>query len=317
MVRSWVIKSKVIPREDCSSRRRLAIWACTEQSRAESASSRMRILGSRVSARAMASRWRCPPLNSEAGRLAMSAERPTRSSKEKARVLLSLRPSFRCKNNGSTTISRTVHLGLREFAGSEKMSWICGRILRSSLSGNWARFLPSNQILPAVGFSRQAIQDASVLLPEPDSPTIASVAPAETVKDTPSRARKSCGVPTKLRFAQRFTRFSTFRMGSMFRPRELPHSLYLKQETMSESPNFTKGGSYSLQISILTVHLGSKEQPRRGNEAGDELPAMTGSIFLRLFLFSLEIFGRDSKSAFVYGCCGERSTASAGPHSTT
>ena len=81
------------------------------------------------------------------------------------------------------------------------MSWICGRVLRSSLSAEWARFLPSNQMFPDVGASRQAIQDASVLLPEPDSPTIARVEREETAKETPSRARKSCGGPTRVRFA--------------------------------------------------------------------------------------------------------------------
>src|SRR5207302_8479338 len=72
---------------------------------------------------------------------------------------------------------------------------------------------PSNQMFPVVGDSRQSRQFASVLLPDPDSPTTASVVPGEIVTDTPSRASNSSGVPARLRFVYRFTRFSTFKRG--------------------------------------------------------------------------------------------------------
>src|SRR5216117_2938926 len=77
---------------------------------------------------------------------------------------------------------------------------------------------PSNQMFPEVGDSRQARQFASVLLPDPDSPTTASVVPGEIVKDTLSRASNSSGVPARLRFVYRFTRFSTFKSGCTFLP---------------------------------------------------------------------------------------------------
>src|ERR1700720_984388 len=77
------------------------------------------------------------------------------------------------------------------------------------------------------------------------------------------------------------------------------HSPYLKQETMCASPNFTNAGSYSLQMFILTVHLGSNGQPRSGKDAGDEFPGITGSSFLRFFSVSAEIVGRDSNKARV------------------
>src|SRR5713101_4333154 len=53
MAKSCVMNKYVIPRVLCNSIRRLAICACTEQSRAESASSRIKSLGSSASARAM------------------------------------------------------------------------------------------------------------------------------------------------------------------------------------------------------------------------------------------------------------------------
>jgi hypothetical protein len=73
----------------------------------------------------------------------------------------------------------------------------------------------------------------------------------------------------------------------------------LKQETMCVVPNFTNAGSNSLQTSIRTEHRGSKEQPFRGSEEGNELPGMTGRLVLRFFGVSEEIVGRDSKSALV------------------
>src|SRR5713226_2054916 len=72
---------------------------------------------------------------------------------------------------------------------------------------------PSNQIPPHVGYSRPATQNASVLLPDPDSPTTARVVPLRIVKDTSSRADSSSRTPARLCFAKRFTRFSTFMSG--------------------------------------------------------------------------------------------------------
>src|SRR5882762_3873893 len=54
IARSCVIKRYVSAKDDCSSNRRLAICACTEQSRADSASSRITSFGASDSARAMA-----------------------------------------------------------------------------------------------------------------------------------------------------------------------------------------------------------------------------------------------------------------------
>ena len=47
---------------------------------------------------------------------------------------------------------------------------------------------PCRRIAPSVGSIRRAIERSSVVLPEPDSPTIANVSPASSVSDTPSSA---------------------------------------------------------------------------------------------------------------------------------
>src|SRR5712692_11117199 len=68
---------------------------------------------------------------------------------------------------------------------------------------------------------------------------------------------------------------------------------------------------------ILSVHLGSKQHPSRGNDEGDESPSIAGSVVLDPFTLSSKLAGMDCKRAFVYGCRGEASTVDAGPNSTT
>ena len=58
----------------------MAIWACAEASSEESGSSSTIAVGSAASARAIAMRWRCPPLNSCGKRSRASAGSPTCSS---------------------------------------------------------------------------------------------------------------------------------------------------------------------------------------------------------------------------------------------
>src|ERR1700735_5115062 len=67
---------------------------------------------------------------------------------------------------------------------------------------------------PEVGRSIAAIQNASVLFPEPDSPTRARVFFGRIVSETPSTASKPSGCAAALDGLYRFTRDSTFRSGS-------------------------------------------------------------------------------------------------------
>ena len=67
------------------------------------------------------------------------------------------------------------------------------RIRRISDSGFANRSSPSNRMAPAMirapGGSRRSSDSASVVLPEPDSPTMPSVSPSRSVNDTSSTAR--------------------------------------------------------------------------------------------------------------------------------
>ena len=62
--RSWLTKRYVSPSRSCSSRRRLRICAWIETSTADTASSRTTSSGSSASARAIDTRWHCPPESS-------------------------------------------------------------------------------------------------------------------------------------------------------------------------------------------------------------------------------------------------------------
>ena len=79
--RSCVMKSKAKP---CSACRRVSssrTEACTETSRAETASSAMRTRGRVARARAIATRWRSPPDRRTGRRIAYSAGRSTAASR--------------------------------------------------------------------------------------------------------------------------------------------------------------------------------------------------------------------------------------------
>ncbi len=51
---------------------------------------------------------------------------------------------------------------------------------------------PAKRMLPATGSAIRSTVWIAVVLPEPDSPTIASISPRSTLNDTPSTARTTC-----------------------------------------------------------------------------------------------------------------------------
>lgn len=69
-----------------------------------------------------------------------------------------------------------------------------------------AMFLPARTTCPPVGLSRDAMMFKSVVLPEPDSPIIATYSPCSTVKFTLSRA---CTLLPPRRVVYIFLRFLT------------------------------------------------------------------------------------------------------------
>jgi hypothetical protein len=67
----------------------------------------------------------------------------------------------------------------------------CWRSCFFSALSAWVTSAPASSSAPLVGASIIVSWRASVLLPQPDSPTTASVLPACNVNDTPSSARAS------------------------------------------------------------------------------------------------------------------------------
>ena len=60
--------------------------------------------------------------------------------------------------------------------------------MRRNGSRRAVRSCPSKWMAPAVGSDKRSTDSAVVVLPEPDSPTMASVRPRASSKDTPSTA---------------------------------------------------------------------------------------------------------------------------------
>ena len=115
-----------------------------------------------------------------------------RSSRARAHALPRLAPS--CTRSGSATWSPTVKSGLRLASGSCRIIAIrLPRTRRISPRDFVRRSSPSNQISPltvrAAGGRRRRSERASVVFPEPDSPTMPSVSPSPTVSETSSTAR--------------------------------------------------------------------------------------------------------------------------------
>ncbi|MDT4862850.1 hypothetical protein FQZ97_975250 [compost metagenome] len=89
-------------------------------------------------------------------------------------------------------MSSTRQRGFRLAYGSWKIIWMRRRSLRPSGVLNAAcASCPSNSKPPRVGSYRPTSSRATVLFPQPDSPTSASVWPRGMSKDTPSTARSS------------------------------------------------------------------------------------------------------------------------------
>src|SRR5258708_32255454 len=76
----------------------------------------------------------------------------------------------------------------------------------------------ANQILPELTGSRQAKHNASVLFPEPDGPTTASVVRGNIENVTPARARTSGLDANAPPLLYRFATFSALSSGSNDRP---------------------------------------------------------------------------------------------------
>ena len=89
----------------------------------------------------------------------------------------------------SATASYTVCRGLSAPVGSCSTSWTRRRYALQRRGAVYVSGWPGDATAPAVGSTSPRIARASVVLPQPDSPTSARISPGATARSTPSTAR--------------------------------------------------------------------------------------------------------------------------------
>ena len=171
---------------------RLRTCAWTEMSSAETASSSTSVAGSAASARAIATRCRWPPERWRGRRFASSTSRPTPSSSCATRRSRVARSRSNWMRSTSAIAEPTVWRGSSEVYGFWKTSWIwrarCRRRSRRLTPSDLSR---ANVTTPAVGRSSPTSIFATVVLPEPDSPTIPTAPARWRVNDMSATAMRS------------------------------------------------------------------------------------------------------------------------------
>ena len=178
----------------CSRASRRSTWSCTETSSAETGSSRYSSSGSIASARAIATRWRCPPDSSDGRRVAASVgsadeieqlgdPRPPRGARADAE---------RHERLGDAAADREPRVERRERVLLHQLEPATQRP-RLAPARARRRRRRRRRTRPGVGFSSPSAMRSRVVLPEPDSPTIASVRPARASSVTSSSGAKRGG----------------------------------------------------------------------------------------------------------------------------
>jgi hypothetical protein len=189
MVRSWLINSRARPRFSfCSvSRSRICAWMVT--SSAVVVSSAISSGGSLARAAAIITRCRWPP-ESWCGK---ASSRPAASGKPQdssSATILARVGRLPCSRSASAICRPMRCSGLRLVIGSWKiMPAVRPRMFRSTPGEAVITSVPSSTTRPdtaAPGGSRRSAANAVSDLPEPLSPTSASVSPRSSERDTPS-----------------------------------------------------------------------------------------------------------------------------------
>ena len=190
------MKISARPCSRCRSRSSFRYWAWIVTSRLVVGSSAIRMRGSQEIAMAPTMRCRMPPdiWCGNSRRRWSGAGMRTSASRLRARAHARRRPTPSCTRTGSATWSPTVKSGFSEAIGSCRIiAMRLPRMRRISVGDLASRSSPSKRSAPptmrAAGGSSRRMDSASVVLPEPDSPTMPSVSPARSVSDTSSTAR--------------------------------------------------------------------------------------------------------------------------------
>ena len=171
----------------------LSTCACTDTSSAEVGSSQTRNSGCVASARAIEMRWRWPPENwcgnfvhvggGQADRLQQLADAlPCSAAVVGDQAVLAQRLADDVLHHPARVQARVRVLEDHLDAPAQRAQ--PRRRLAAPRAASW----PSKCTLPRVGSYRPTSSRATVLLPQPDSPTSASVLPRSIAKLTPSTA---------------------------------------------------------------------------------------------------------------------------------
>ena len=179
---------------------RFSTCAWIETSSAATDSSRISTCGSAASARAIATRWRWPPDSAPGQR----AELPLVEADQLGRARRRVPGAVASTSRGAAAAPRRS----ASHPSGAGRGWSTGPGRRSAPRGRAAgarlpmragveRSRPQARIVPAVGRSRPTIIRATVVLPEPDSPTMASE-PAGRERRTRRRRRRPAS-PNSLR----------------------------------------------------------------------------------------------------------------------
>ncbi|MGY3120698.1 hypothetical protein ACVWXQ_004635 [Bradyrhizobium sp. S3.14.4] len=188
---SWVMKRIDIPSSCWSSFRSSRICAWMVTSSAVVGSSAINSFGLQASAIAIITRWRMPP-EKRCGcswKRDAAAGMRTRSSRRMVSASAAARDRPRCWISASAIWKPMVSTGLRLVIGSWKI--MATSLPRTSVmlaSDSVSRSRPASVTRPSTrplsfGMSRM-MESAVTLLPEPDSPTIATVSLAAISNDT-------------------------------------------------------------------------------------------------------------------------------------
>ena len=173
---------------------RICAWMVT--SSAVVGSSAISSFGSLARAAAIITRWRCPP-DSWCGKAASRASasgKPARVSNSTTRAWSAAPASGWCRVTASLTWRPMLCSGLSEVIGSWKtIPATPPRRRCNSRSGACRTSMPSSVMEPAgldPAAGSNCRQDSAMTdLPDPLSPTSATVSPVSTWKDTPSTTR--------------------------------------------------------------------------------------------------------------------------------
>src|SRR5580692_12787019 len=192
--RSWLITISAAPVCSLIARSVSRISAWTVTSRAVVGSSAMISCGEFAIAIAITTRWRMPPDSSCGYRCASCAGcgRPTSPSRSAARRQAADLLTRSCRWMHSATCQPTVYIGFSAVIGSWKtMLTRAPRIDRHWAGVQLRSSRPSSLIDPltfADSGTRPIAARASMVLPDPDSPTTPRVSPAAMEKLTPRTA---------------------------------------------------------------------------------------------------------------------------------